>query len=258
MYKLVLVRHGESLWNSENRFTGWQDIDLSPKGRDEAQRAGKTLSELIGKGEHDFDFAYCSVLKRAIHTLWISLDEMDRAWLPIKNDWRLNERHYGGLTGLNKTETAKKYGEDQVKIWRRSYDIPPPAMEKSDPRHPSQDLRYKKIPPALLPNSESLKDTVARFLPLWLDEIEPAIKSGKRILIVAHGNSLRALIQYVEKMSAEEIVEVNLPTGIPLMYEFDRDMKVIRKNYLGDPKMVKAAIDAVVNQGKIQSPQQKE
>jgi len=248
--KLVLVRHGESTWNNENRFTGWQDVDLSEKGRAEAQVAGKTLRKLSEQTGHEFDLAYCSVLKRAIRTLWIALDEMDRLWLPVKKDWRLNERHYGGLTGLDKAETATRHGEEQVKIWRRSYDTPPPAMEWEDPRHPRFDLRYKNVDPKKLPAAESLKDTVARFLPLWTEEIAPAVKSGKKILIAAHGNSIRALIQHLEKMTPEQIMEVNVPTGIPLMYELDSNLQVVSKEYLGDPELVKAAMETVANQGK--------
>lgn len=248
--KLVLIRHGESTWNKENRFTGWQDVDLSEKGRAEAQMAGKTLRKLFEDTGHDFDLAYSSVLKRAIRTLWIALDEMDRLWLPVKRDWRLNERHYGGLTGLDKAETAARHGEQQVKIWRRSYDTPPPPMDWEDPRHPRFDLRYKSVDPHKLPSSESLKDTVARFLPLWTEEIGPAIKSGKKILIAAHGNSLRALIQHLEKMTPEQIMEVNVPTGIPLMYELDSNLNPTKKEYLGDPETLAAAMETVANQGK--------
>ena len=246
MYKLVLIRHGESLWNQENRFTGWQDIDLSEKGRAEALLAGQTLK----KEGFEFDLAYTSVLKRAIRTLWIALEEMDRLWLPVVRDWRLNERHYGGLTGLDKSETAARHGEDQVKIWRRSYDTPPPMMAQDDPRHPTHDLRYKSVKPSLLPSGESLKDTVARFLPLWNEELAPQIKAGRKILIAAHGNSLRALIQHLEKMTPEQIMEVNVPTGIPLLYELDSQLNVISKRYLGDPAVVQAAIDKVAGQGK--------
>lgn len=250
MHKLILIRHGESLWNQENRFTGWQDVDLSEKGRAEARRAGQTLKQLTEKTGHEFDVAYSSVLKRAIRTLWIVLDEMDRLWLPVKKDWRLNERHYGALTGLDKAETAARHGEEQVKIWRRSYDTPPPPMDANDPRHPKFDLRYSNVPRQLLPSGESLKDTVARFLPLWTEEIAPLIKSGKRVLIAAHGNSLRALIQHLEHMTPEQIMEVNVPTGIPLMYELDANLKVLKKEYLGDPEVVAAAMATVANQGK--------
>ncbi|GIL16976.1 MAG: 2,3-bisphosphoglycerate-dependent phosphoglycerate mutase [Oligoflexia bacterium] len=247
MYKLVLVRHGESLWNKENRFTGWQDIDLSEKGRAEAQLAGQTLKKL----GFEFDEAYTSVLKRAIRTLWIIQEEMDLMWLPVKKDWRLNERHYGGLTGLDKAETAARHGEDQVKIWRRSYDTPPPKMEKNDPRHPTHDKRYANVNPDQLPSGESLKDTVARFLPLWNSEIAPKIKNGTKILIAAHGNSLRALIQHLEKMSPDQIMEVNMPTGIPMLYELDANLNVIKKEFLGDEETVRAAIASVAAQGKV-------
>lgn len=246
MYKLVLIRHGESVWNQENRFTGWQDVDLSDKGRAEALKGGKALKE----NGFVFDIAYTSMLKRAIKTLNFVLDEVDQAWLPVNKDWRLNERHYGALQGLNKAETAARHGEEQVKIWRRSYDVPPPPMEVSDPRHPSHDPRYKSVDPSLLPSQESLKETVARFLPLWIDSIEPMIKAGKKVLIVAHGNSLRALIQHLEGMTPDEIMGVNMPTGIPLMYELDNNFKVIRKEFIGDADEVKAAIEAVANQGK--------
>jgi len=246
VHKLVLIRHGESLWNQENRFTGWQDVDLSEKGRAEAQKGGKALRE---KG-FTFDVAYTSVLKRAINTLNIVLGELDQVWLPVHKDWRLNERHYGSLQGLNKSETAAKHGEDQVKIWRRSYDTPPPAMEVDDPRHPSHDPRYKGIDPRNLPSNESLKDTVARFLPLWNDTIAPKIRSGENVLIVAHGNSLRALMQHLEGMSPDQIMGVNLPTGIPMMYELDESLKVKNREFIGDPEEVKAAIEAVASQGK--------
>jgi 2,3-bisphosphoglycerate-dependent phosphoglycerate mutase len=251
MYKLILVRHGESLWNQENRFTGWQDVDLSEKGRVEALEAGQTLRKYCEQTGHEFDLAYSSVLKRAIRTLWLALEEMDRMWLPVIKDWRLNERHYGALTGLNKAETAARHGEEQVKIWRRSYDVPPPFMETSDPRHPSHDLRYQNVSPQMLPSGESLQDTVKRFLPLWKSEIAPAVKAGKKILIAAHGNSLRALIQHLENMTPAEIMEVNVPTGIPLLYELDAELKVTKKEYLGDPEKVKAAIEGVANQGKV-------
>jgi 2,3-bisphosphoglycerate-dependent phosphoglycerate mutase len=253
MHQLVLVRHGESLWNQENRFTGWHDVDLSEKGRVEAQVAGKTLRELFENTGHDFDMVYTSVLKRAMRTAWIAMDEMDRLWIPIKRDWRLNERHYGALTGLNKSETAARHGEEQVKIWRRSYDVPPPPLELTDPRHPRFDLRYKSVNPKFLPASESLQDTVSRFLPLWNDELMPAIRGGKKLLIVAHGNSLRALIQHLEKLTPEQIMEVNVPTGIPLQYNLDHKMGVIEKQYLGDPAVVLAAIEQVAGQGKKKS-----
>jgi 2,3-bisphosphoglycerate-dependent phosphoglycerate mutase len=246
MHKLVIIRHGESEWNKENRFTGWQDVDLSEKGRAEAIKGGKALKE---RG-FQFDLSYTSVLKRAIHTLDLVITELDQVWLPVTKDWRLNERHYGGLQGLNKAETAAKHGEDQVKIWRRSYDIPPPPMELSDQRHPKNDPRYKNVDPKLLPNSESLKDTVARFLPLWQSRISKDVSEGKRVLIVAHGNSLRALMQYLENMTPDEIMAVNMPTGIPLCYELDSGLKVIRKEFIGDAEDVKKAIEAVANQGK--------
>ena len=246
MYKLVLIRHGESVWNQENRFTGWQDVDLSEKGRAEALKGGKALQD---RG-FTFDIAYTSVLKRAIKTLNFVLDEIDQVWLPVHKDWRLNERHYGALQGLNKAETAARHGEEQVKIWRRSYDTPPPPMQTSDPRHPSHDPRYKHVDKHLLPSQESLKDTVARFLPLWNNTIAPKIKGGEKVLIVAHGNSLRALMQHLENMTPDEIMGVNMPTGIPLMYELDKDLKVLKKEFIGDPEEVKAAIESVANQGK--------
>lgn len=246
MLKLVLLRHGESLWNKENRFTGWTDIDLSEKGVDEAHRAG----QLLRQEGFVFDIAFTSVLKRAIRTLWIVLDEMDLMWIPVYNSWRLNERHYGALQGLNKAEMAEKYGEHQVKIWRRSYDIQPPALEKSDPRYPGNDPRYHDLHEHDLPSTECLKDTVKRFLPYWHDVIEPTIKSGKRAIIAAHGNSLRALVKYLDNISDEAIVELNIPTGIPLIYELDDTIKPTRSYYLGDPEAVKQAIQAVAAQGK--------
>lgn len=245
-HQLVLVRHGESQWNKENRFTGWQDVDLSDKGMAEAKESGQTLK----REGFDFDLAYTSVLKRAIRTLWCIQEQMDTLWLPVTKDWRLNERHYGALTGLNKAETAAKHGEDQVKIWRRSYDVPPPPLEKSDSRHPSKDRRYRGVPSDLLPAGESLKDTVARFSPLWEKEIKTTMQAGKKVLIVAHGNSLRALIQILEKMSPDQIMEVNVPTGIPLLYELDQNFKVLNKKYLGDPERVRQAIESVASQGK--------
>jgi 2,3-bisphosphoglycerate-dependent phosphoglycerate mutase len=246
MYKLVLIRHGESQWNQENRFTGWQDVDLSEKGRAEALKGGGALKDRGFK----FDVAYTSVLKRAIHTLDFVLNQVDQVWLPVHKEWRLNERHYGALQGLNKAETAAKHGEEQVKIWRRSYDTPPPAMDVNDPRHPSHDPRYKGVPAKELPSGESLKDTVARFLPLWKNTIAPEITAGKNVLIVAHGNSLRALMQHLENMTPDEIMGVNMPTGIPMVYELDKDFKVLKKEFVGDPEEVKAAMDAVANQGK--------
>ena len=246
MYKLVLLRHGESTWNKENRFTGWTDVDLTDKGREEARNAGKLLKQ----GGFAFDFVYTSVLKRAIWTSVLALDELDELWLPVERDWRLNERHYGALQGLNKAETAAKHGEDQVKIWRRAYAIAPPPLAADDPRHPSRDARYKNIDPKLLPLTESLKDTVARFLPYWHGAIAPRIQSGSRVLIAAHGNSLRALVKYLDNISDDAIVELNIPTGIPLVYELDAAMKPIRNYYLGDPEAAKRAAAAVANQGK--------
>jgi len=246
MYKLVLLRHGESTWNSENRFTGWTDVDLSEKGFQEAQEAGRVL-----KAEgYTFDLAYTSVLKRAIRTLWLTLDGMDLMWIPVIRDWRLNERHYGALQGLNKSETAAKFGEDQVKIWRRSYDIPPPPLEKSDPRYPGHEPRYKSLSEKELPLTECLKDTVARFLPCWHNSIAPEVRAGKRVLIAAHGNSLRALVMYLDNVSEGDIVSLNIPTAMPLVYELDENLKPIRSYYLGDPAKVKAAMDAVAAQGK--------
>ncbi len=247
MYRLVIVRHGESLWNAENRFTGWQDVGLAEKGKKEAHQGGKALHE---KG-FEFDIVYTSVLKRAIHTMDIILDELDQSWLPIIKDWRLNERHYGGLQGLNKAETAARHGEDQVKIWRRSYDIPPPPMAESDPGLPSKDRRYENIPKSALPNGEALKDTVRRFLPLWHELIVPQIKSSKKVLIVAHGNSLRALMQHLENMTPEQIMEVNMPTGIPMVYDLDSNLKVLKRDFVGDPETVRASIEAVANQGRV-------
>jgi 2,3-bisphosphoglycerate-dependent phosphoglycerate mutase len=246
MHKLVLIRHGESTWNKENRFTGWTDVDLSEKGRGEAKDGGQVL-----KAEgFTFDVAYTSVLKRAIRTLWTVLDEMDLMWIPVIRDWRLNERHYGGLQGLNKSETADKYGEGQVKIWRRSYDVPPPVLTPEDERYPGHDRRYASLTKEELPLTECLKDTVARVMPLWSETIAPAIKSGKRVLIAAHGNSLRALVKYLDNMSEAEILELNIPTGMPLVYELDDDLKPIRHYYLGDPAKVAAAMAAVAAQGK--------
>ncbi|MGE3756359.1 MAG: 2,3-diphosphoglycerate-dependent phosphoglycerate mutase [Pseudobdellovibrionaceae bacterium] len=248
MYKLVLIRHGESQWNQENRFTGWHDVELSPKGLQEAKSAGVELK----KAGFKFDRAFTSVLKRAIKTLWLTLEELDLMWIPIENHWRLNERHYGSLTGLNKSETAAKYGEEQVLVWRRSYDIPPPMMDVKDPRHPSKDPRYQQVNEDLdLPSGESLKDTVARFLPLWNETIAPKIRKGERIVIAAHGNSLRALMQHLENMTPDEIMKVNVPTGIPLVYDLDANLKVIKKAYLGDPEVIAKALDSVANQGKV-------
>jgi 2,3-bisphosphoglycerate-dependent phosphoglycerate mutase len=247
MHKVVLLRHGESVWNKENLFTGWTDIDLSEKGREEAKDAGVVLK---GQG-YSFDVAYTSLLKRAIRTLWITLDEMELMWIPVIRDWRLNERHYGALQGLNKAETAAKYGEQQVKVWRRSYDIPPPALEESDPRFPGHDPRYRTINKAQLPLTECLKDTVARFLPAWHEVIAPDVASGQRVLITAHGNSLRALVKYLDDVPESQIVELNIPTGMPLVYELDANLKPITRYYLGDPERVKKAMEAVANQGKV-------
>jgi len=244
MKKLVLLRHGESTWNKENRFTGWTDVDLTERGRDEAQDAGRLLRD----GGYVFDIAYTSVLKRAIRTLWIALDVMDLMWIPEEKSWRLNERHYGALQGLNKAETAAKHGEAQTKIWRRSYDIPPPPLTPDDPRHPSRDPRYAGLARGELPLTESLKDTVERFLPYWHGSIAPAIRSGQRVLIAAHGNSLRALVKYLDHVSETDIVELNIPTGIPLVYELDDDLRAIRHYYLGDPAAAAAAAAKVANQ----------
>lgn len=246
MMKLVLLRHGESIWNKENRFTGWTDVDLSEKGVQEAKEGGRLLNEQA----FVFDVAFTSVLKRAIRTLWIVLDEMDLMWLPVHNSWRLNERHYGALQGLNKAEMAAKYGEEQVLIWRRSYDIRPPALEPSDPRSPSNDPRYKDLSPKEIPLTECLKDTVERFLPYWHEVIAPTIKSGKRVIISAHGNSLRALVKYLDNISDEEIVQLNIPTGIPLLYHLDDNLRPTHSEYLGDPEKIKQAMQTVANQGK--------
>lgn len=245
-YKLVLVRHGESVWNKENRFTGWKDVDLTEKGREEARKAGKALKE----AGLDFDVAYTSVLKRAIRTLWTILDEMDLMHIPVERSYRLNERHYGALQGLNKSETAEKHGEEQVKVWRRSFDIPPPPLEDGDERLAQNDPRYAQLDKALLPRSESLKLTIDRVLPYWADVIVPALKAGKNPIIVAHGNSLRALVQYLDDMTPEAILGLNIPTGIPLVYELDADFKPISRDYLGDPDEIAAMIEAVANQGK--------
>ena len=246
MTKLVDVRHGESTWNKENRFPGWTDVDLSEKGKEEAKKAG----EILKAEGFEFDLAYTSVLKRAIRTLWYVLDEMDLMWIPVIRDWRLNERHYGALQGLNKAETAARHGEEQVKIWRRSYDIQPPALEESDERFPGHDPRYGNLTADQLPKTECLKDTVARFLPLWKNEISSDIKSGKKVLVVAHGNSLRALVKYLDNIPDDEIVGLNIPTGIPLVYELDDDLKPIKHYYLGDPEEIAKAQQAVANQGK--------
>ena len=246
MYKLVLIRHGESSWNLENRFTGWTDVDLTPTGVDQAKNAGKLL-----KAEgYEFDVAYTSVLRRATRTLWHTLDEMDRTWLPVVHSWRLNERHYGALQGLNKADTAQKYGDAQVLVWRRSYDTPPPALEASDPRSERADVRYARLKPEQIPLAECLKDTVERVLPFWNDAMAPAIKAGKRIVVAAHGNSIRALIKYLDGISDEAIVGVNIPNGIPLVYELDADLKPIRHYYLGDAQAAARAAAAVASQGK--------
>jgi len=246
MHKVVLLRHGESEWNKENRFTGWTDVDLSEKGVEEAHRAGQELK----KEGYSFDLAFTSTLKRAIRTLWIVEDEMDLMWIPVSFNWRLNERHYGALQGLNKAETAKEFGEQQVKIWRRSYDTPPPALEPEDERSPKNDPRYAALAEEDIPLTECLKDTVARFLPAWHDEIAPAIKSGKRVIIAAHGNSLRALVKYLDGISDEEIVGLNIPTGVPLVYELDSNLKPTKHYYLGDADEIKKAMEAVASQGK--------
>ena len=249
MKQLVLLRHGESVWNRENRFTGWTDVDLSPQGIDEAKSAGRVLRE---RG-FSFDVAYTSVLKRAIRTLWLTLDELDLMWIPVHNNWRLNERHYGALQGLNKAETAAKFGDEQVLIWRRSYDIRPPALDASDDRYPGRDPRYKHLATAELPLTECLKDTVARFLPYWSEVIAPRVSAGERVLIAAHGNSLRALVKYLDGVGDNEIVGLNIPTGIPLIYELTDPLKPLRSYYLGDAEQVAKATQAVANQGKVRA-----
>ena len=246
MYKVVLLRHGESTWNKENRFTGWTDVDLSDKGREEALAAGRLLKQ---EG-FSFDLAFTSVLTRAIRTCWMTLDELGELWIPVQRSWRLNERHYGALQGLNKAETAAQHGDAQVKIWRRAYDIPPPPLALDDPRHPSHDRRYASLSPSDLPLTESLKDTVARFLPYWHATIAPSIQSGKRVVVAAHGNSLRALVKYLDDVPESEIVELNIPTGIPLVYELDPQLKPLRHYYLGDPAAAAAAAARVANQAK--------
>ena len=246
MHKLVLIRHGESIWNKENRFTGWKDVDLSEKGREEAARAG----EVLKANGFEFDFAFTSVLKRAIRTLWYTLDELDLMWIPVERTWKLNERHYGALQGLNKSETAKKYGEEQVHQWRRSYSILPPALEDSDSRHPRNDRRYRDLSPEELPSSESLETTVARVVPYWNERIAPMIREGRKVLIVAHGNSLRALVKHLDGISDEEITGLNIPTGTPLVYELNEELKPERHYYLGDEEKIKKAMDAVARQGK--------
>jgi len=244
--KLVLLRHGESVWNKENTFTGWTDVDLSPQGVEEARQAGRTLRD---EG-YEFDAAFTSVLKRAIRTLWIVLDEMDLMWIPVVRTWRLNERHYGALQGLNKAETAREFSEEQVHKWRRGYDVRPPALEATDPRYPGLDPRYRNLEKGEVPLTESLADTVARFLPCWHDTIGPAISSGKRVLVAAHGNSLRALIKHLDRIDEGEITGLNVPTGIPLVYELDKDLKPVKHYYLGDEEAVKRAIEKVRKQGK--------
>jgi len=246
MKKLVLLRHGESEWNKQNRFTGWTDVDLSVQGVVEAEKAGNLLKD----NNFTFDIAYTSVLKRGIRTLWIVLDKMDLMWIPVFRSWRLNERHYGALQGLYKSKLAAELGEEQVLIWRRSYDTPPPTLKTSDPRYPGNDKRYEDLESKEIPLTECLKDTVERFLPYWHDTIAPTIKSGKNVLISAHGNSLRALVKYLDNVSEDEIVKLNIPTGIPLIYELDDDLKPIQHYYLGDPEAVKKATEAVANQGK--------
>ena len=246
MYKFVLIRHGESTWNLENRFTGWTDVDLTTTGIEQAQTAGR----LLKAGGYEFDLAYTSVLKRAIHTLWHTLDAMDRQWLPVHHSWRLNERHYGALQGLNKAETAKKFGDEQVLVWRRSYDTPPPALEASDPRCERSDLRYAKLKPQDIPLTECLKDTVDRVMPFWNESMAPAIKAGKQIVVAAHGNSIRALIKYLDNISDADIVNLNIPNGIPLVYELDANLKPIRHYYLGDAEAAAKAAAAVASQGK--------
>jgi 2,3-bisphosphoglycerate-dependent phosphoglycerate mutase len=246
MYRLVLLRHGQSTWNKDNRFTGWHDVDLTELGREEARDAGR----LMAAEKFEFDVAHTSVLTRAIRTLWIALDEMNSLWIPVQKSWRLNERHYGALEGLNKAETAAKHGEAQVKIWRRSYDIPPPALTLEDPRHPLHDRRYADLKQHL-PVTESLKDTVARFLPYWHSSIAPDIRAGKRVLIAAHGNSLRALVKYLDHVSDDEIVELNIPTGAPLVYLLNQELKPLQKFYLGDQDAIARKAAAVANQGKV-------
>jgi 2,3-bisphosphoglycerate-dependent phosphoglycerate mutase len=246
MHKIVLLRHGESTWNQENRFTGWTDVGLTAKGLAEATAAG----QLLKKEGYDFDVAYTSVLRRANKTLWTVLEEMDRMWIPVHHSWRLNERHYGALQGLNKAETAAQYGEAQVKIWRRAYDTPPPPLAEGDPRIEDKDPRYADMQPGEFPRTECLKDTVERFLPYWQSTIAPMVKSGKRVIIAAHGNSLRALIKYLDNVSDADIVELNIPTAQPLVYELDADLKPLRHYYLGDAAAIAAAMAAVANQGK--------
>jgi len=246
MYKIVLLRHGESAWNKENRFTGWTDVDLSDKGMEEAKKAG----HLLKTEGFTFDIAFTSVLKRAIRTLWITLDQMDLMWIPVNHSWRLNERHYGALQGLNKAETAAKYGDDQVLVWRRSYDIQPPALTIDDSRYPGSDPRYRNMDKKDIPLTECLEDTVARFMPYWHESIAPTVKTGKKVIIAAHGNSLRALVKYLDDISKEEIVGLNIPTGIPLVYELDSNLRPLKHYYLGNQAEIEKAISSVANQGK--------
>ncbi len=246
MYKLVLIRHGESTWNLENRFTGWTDVPLTPTGVAQAQEAGR----LLKAAGFEFDIAYTSVLKRAIWTLWHTLDQMDRTWLPVVNDWRLNERHYGALQGLNKADMAKQYGDEQVLVWRRSYDTPPPPLTPEDPRGQRTDLRYAALSPEQVPLTECLKDTVARVLPCWNEVLAPALRRGQRIVVAAHGNSIRALVKYLDGISDADIVGLNIPNGIPLVYELDAQLKPISRRYLGDPEAAARAAAAVASQGK--------
>jgi len=246
MHKLVLIRHGESTWNLENRFTGWTDVDLTPTGIEQAKNAGRLLRD----GQYEFDLAYTSVLKRATRTLWHCLDEMDRTWLPVEHSWRLNERHYGDLQGLNKADMARQYGDEQVLIWRRSYDTPPPPLDPNDPRCERGDIRYAGLAPGQVPLSECLKDTVERVMPFWNESMAPAIRAGKRILVSAHGNSIRALVKYLDKIADADIVGLNIPNGIPLVYELDANLQPIRRDYLGDPAAVAAATHAVATQGR--------
>jgi 2,3-bisphosphoglycerate-dependent phosphoglycerate mutase len=246
MYKLVLIRHGESTWNLENRFTGWTDVDLTPLGCEQAQQAGR----LLRAAGYDFDVAYTSVLKRATRTLWLTLDELDRTWLPVVHSWRLNERHYGALQGLNKADMAKQYGDEQVLLWRRSYDTPPPALDPNDPRSERGDVRYAKLAPGQVPLTECLKDTVARVMPFWNESMAPAIRSGRRLVVSAHGNSIRALVKYLDGISDADIVGLNIPNGIPLVYELDAELKPLRHYYLGDAAAAEKAAAAVAAQGK--------
>lgn len=251
MYKLVLLRHGQSEWNLKNRFTGWTDVDLTEQGAEEARNAGKLLKQ----DAYEFDIVYTSVLKRAIRTMWITMDEIEQMWLPVVRRWRLNERHYGALQGLHKAETARKMGEAQVKLWRRSYDVQPPALAQDDPRWPGHDRRYASLSPDEIPSTESLKDVLARFMPLWRTEIAPRVRQGERVLIVAHGNSLRALVKFLDDLSEDEIVHLNIPTGIPLVYELDENLKSLKSYYLGDPEAARKAAEAVAKQASAEKEQ---